>query len=272
MKSMILAVDREGGIGFEGGLPWPHIAEDMAWFRHVTMQHKRCIMGRKTWESIGKLKGRDCYVVTSCTSLASTVRNMHATPPTAVYVTPPPLEDGDIVIGGASLYEHYADQVDVVFLTEVNGVYESDVKVDLEYLLKDQLLRGYTTTEGGHFINVYARELASGGCASRNIEHADRAMFVLECFGKSIIAQDGDSAPELESSVNSPEHYKQGGIEAIEAIGSITVGYTGEDAFCAGNVVKYIARAPFKGDSAEDLKKALWYLKRLIASGGDDDC
>lgn len=267
MKSMILAVDRNGGIGYNGGLPWPRIDEDMAWFRHVTMQHKRCIMGRKTWESVGKLEGRDCHVVTSCTDLK------HESGIT-VHATPPPLEDGDIVIGGASMCEYYATEVDVVFLTLVDGAHESDVKIDLERLLVLQKLRRYLHIEGGHTIRVYARGWASDKCASD-------AFGMLLDYERTIDAHDNDSGNEREyadqseqppstNAVNHPSHYTQSSIEIIDAIGAITAGYDGEDAFCAGNVVKYIARAPFKGNKKEDLQKALWYLNRLI-NGGDDD-
>lgn len=64
--------------------------------------------------------------------------------------------------------------------------------------------------------------------------------------------------------VNSPAHYTQGGVETIDAISSAVAGYTGAAAYCAGNVCKYIARGPFKGSHIEDLRKASWYLDRLI--------
>lgn len=62
----------------------------------------------------------------------------------------------------------------------------------------------------------------------------------------------------------SPPHYGQGATETIDVIKSCIVGYKGEEAFCAGNVIKYIARAPFKGSKIEDLEKAQWYLTRAI--------
>lgn len=58
--------------------------------------------------------------------------------------------------------------------------------------------------------------------------------------------------------VNHPEHYNKGKIEVIDAIED-----WGLD-FNAGNVVKYIARYRYKSDQIEDLKKARWYLDRLI--------
>ena len=60
------------------------------------------------------------------------------------------------------------------------------------------------------------------------------------------------------SNVNNPKHYNTGNIEVIDAIESWQLG------FCAGNVIKYVARHKFKGRPLEDLKKAKWYLERLI--------
>lgn len=57
--------------------------------------------------------------------------------------------------------------------------------------------------------------------------------------------------------VNSPKHYTQFPVEVIELTEHLD--------FMSGNIVKYVVRAPFKGSQLEDLKKAEWYLKRLIS-------
>ena len=64
--------------------------------------------------------------------------------------------------------------------------------------------------------------------------------------------------------VNNPPHYKQGKIECIDAIESATAGLTGFEAFCVGNVIKYVWRAKHKGDAVQDYKKAQYYLNNLI--------
>ena len=58
--------------------------------------------------------------------------------------------------------------------------------------------------------------------------------------------------------VNSPAHYKVGGIETIDFIEAKGLNYN------LGNVVKYITRSDHKGNREEDLKKARWYLDREI--------
>lgn len=60
-----------------------------------------------------------------------------------------------------------------------------------------------------------------------------------------------------------PNHYKKGGVECIEAIKAATVGKTGIEAVCTANVIKYVWRYEQK-NGVEDLRKALWYLERLI--------
>lgn len=64
--------------------------------------------------------------------------------------------------------------------------------------------------------------------------------------------------------VDKPKHYNLGKVECIDAIESATIGKTGLAAVCTGNVIKYVWRCEEK-NGLEDLKKAKWYLERLIA-------
>ena len=65
--------------------------------------------------------------------------------------------------------------------------------------------------------------------------------------------------------VNSPPHYKAGGIEAIEGI-EASMGPEAYAGYLKGNIMKYMWRYERKGKPVEDLKKAQWYLGRLIAA------
>ena len=58
--------------------------------------------------------------------------------------------------------------------------------------------------------------------------------------------------------VNHPSHYNAGSIEVIDAIEDWKLDFN------TGNVIKYVARHQHKGRPVEDLKKARWYLDRLI--------
>ena len=68
---------------------------------------------------------------------------------------------------------------------------------------------------------------------------------------------------DLEEKVNHPSHYTQGSVECIEALEAATSNLTGIDAVCTANAIKYMWRWKQKG-GLEDLKKATWYINRLI--------
>lgn len=68
----------------------------------------------------------------------------------------------------------------------------------------------------------------------------------------------------MTDNVNHPSHYTQGGVECIDAITAATVNKTGIEAVCTANVIKYLWRYEAK-NGLEDVKKAQWYLNRLIA-------
>ena len=61
--------------------------------------------------------------------------------------------------------------------------------------------------------------------------------------------------------VNNPAHYNKAGIECIDAIAAATG--EGFEYYLQGNILKYLWRYRYKNGS-EDLKKAQWYLNRLI--------
>lgn len=67
-----------------------------------------------------------------------------------------------------------------------------------------------------------------------------------------------------EDIVNHPSHYQSNqGIEVIQVIGAFTEDLVGMEAVCTANVLKYVCRWK-KKNGIEDLKKAEWYLKKLI--------
>ena len=64
--------------------------------------------------------------------------------------------------------------------------------------------------------------------------------------------------------VEKPMHYTAGSIETIDYIQSITEQvYNGFEAVCIANVIKYVSRQHLK-NGVEDIKKAIWYLNKLI--------
>lgn len=63
--------------------------------------------------------------------------------------------------------------------------------------------------------------------------------------------------------VNHPSHYTAGGIECIDALKAATEGLEGIQAVCTANAIKYLWRWR-RENGAEDLKKAKWYIDRLL--------
>ena len=66
---------------------------------------------------------------------------------------------------------------------------------------------------------------------------------------------------EMKDMVNHPPHYNKSGIECIDAIKAMTD--DGFQFYLQGNIMKYLWRYRYK-NGVEDLKKAEWYLSKLI--------
>ncbi len=67
--------------------------------------------------------------------------------------------------------------------------------------------------------------------------------------------------------VNHPEHYAKASVTVnLEPI-QLCECYD----FCLGNAIKYILRAPYKGNALQDMKKAKWYLERELSTHHPDD-
>lgn len=72
----------------------------------------------------------------------------------------------------------------------------------------------------------------------------------------------------MSDNINHPAHYTQGGIECIDAIEAAVTGLQGIEAVCTGNAIKYLWRWKQK-NGAEDLRKAIWYINKLIEEKED---
>ena len=98
---MIVAASANGVIGADGGLPW-HLPADFRFFKQVTMG-KPIIMGRRTWESIGRpLPGRQNIVITRQAGYQAEGATVVASPEAAIEVV-----DGAeeiMIIGGGEIY------------------------------------------------------------------------------------------------------------------------------------------------------------------------
>lgn len=103
----------------------------------------------------------------------------------------------------------------------------------------------------GRNSDIIAYRLQQPGIGSRT-SYEQLEQDLNECIG-----QDFDV-------VNHPSHYTKGNIECIDAIESATTGKSGIEAVCVANVIKYLWRYEEK-NGLEDVKKAKWYLNKLIS-------
>lgn len=144
--SLIVACSQDGYIGKDGKLPW-HLPEDLKNFKKITLGFN-VIMGRKTFESIGKpLNGRDNYVVTRG-SLPESYSTFDKEKGFTSEIWINSVEDGlfasarataseVFIIGGGQIYQEVLDKnlVDRVYLTLVPQNVEGDTKFPLEHVL-----------------------------------------------------------------------------------------------------------------------------------------
>lgn len=115
--SMIVARSRNHVIGRDNQMPWK-ISADLQFFKRVTMGHP-VIMGRKTWESIGRpLPGRRNIVVSRNTDYVATGGELVGSLDEALKS----LSEFDrvFVIGGEQLFKQAFDKADRLYITEID--------------------------------------------------------------------------------------------------------------------------------------------------------
>jgi dihydrofolate reductase len=122
--SLIVAMARNRVIGRDGKLPW-HLSADLKRFKALTWGH-HIIMGRNTWESIGRpLPGRVSVVVTrnpAYTATGATVVNSLAEALALAHA-----DSEAFVIGGGEMYREALPLADRIYLTELLADYPGDV-------------------------------------------------------------------------------------------------------------------------------------------------
>jgi dihydrofolate reductase len=136
--NVILATELNFGIGNDGDMPWPRNKEDMSWFKQNTGEDI-VVMGRKTWDSIGKKKlpNRTNIVITSrdlegadhvfsgdMGEIIEKIKGLY-------------LADRDIwIMGGAEIYDQAIPYADKLYLTTFNDNYICDTYVEENIVVK----------------------------------------------------------------------------------------------------------------------------------------
>lgn len=120
---LIAAVAKNGVIGARGKLPW-HLPQDLKHFRKLTLGHP-IIMGRRTWDSLGKpLPGRENIVISHKAGYQAPGASVAASLEAAIALCAG--EPVAFVIGGAEIYAAALPLADGLVLTEIQGDFEGD--------------------------------------------------------------------------------------------------------------------------------------------------
>jgi len=123
--SLIAAVSKNYTLGNAGEIPW-HLSKDFAYFKEQTL-NKPIIMGRKTFESIGRPLPKRLNIVltrqqnyqpegvTVCHTIDEALAAAN------IYFKNNNIEDKNImIIGGAQIYNLFLPQADYIYLTEID--------------------------------------------------------------------------------------------------------------------------------------------------------
>jgi len=115
--------------------------------------------------------------------------------------------------------------------------------------------KGWPWAFGNDVLTIVAIDRDGHLCEFKEITD-NYSRFILDRFEKveDVPVSDG---------VDHPSHYA-GKVETIDYIMQVAATYPGNEAALVANVIKYVSRATRKGDKAKDLKKAQWYLNKLV--------
>jgi dihydrofolate reductase len=161
----ILAATKEGGIGYNGGLPW-RIPQDLKYFNHVTTMYKRgkginkLIMGRKTFESIPEkfrpFKNRLTLILSSTMTESPHGCEVFGDLDSCLEWIKDESPIGSVfLIGGSSLYNEYLTRCERVFLTLVSMHVPIDTWINMDLLQhfekNSETIEGYDSTSEYEF-------------------------------------------------------------------------------------------------------------------------
>lgn len=120
---LVVAYSQNRVIGRDGGMPW-HLPADLAHFKRTTLGHP-VIMGRKTWESLGRpLPGRSNLVISRSADFSAPGAQVH--PDLAAALTACGEATRICIIGGAQIYRLALPLADEVVATEIHATIAGD--------------------------------------------------------------------------------------------------------------------------------------------------
>jgi len=157
MINAIFAVDFNGGMGFNGTLPWPHNSEDMKYFQELTTNHV-IVCGRRTWDDPKMpkpLPNRTVYVATHrpvayATAFSGDVQE------NLLKIESNNPNKKIFVIGGVELLESAKPLLDRIYLTHIKGTYRTDTRIFVkEFLTGFRTVRAQVSRDFQSTFTVY---------------------------------------------------------------------------------------------------------------------
>lgn len=149
---LIIACDKNGGIGLNNKLPWQKIEGDLPRFKRLT-EGNVVVMGRKTWISLNckPLPNRIHFIVTSgvgfypngCFTIKSLEQISNF--------------NNAWIIGGSQLIESSWNYIDEIHLTQTFKEYQCDRFIDLNYI-REKYFVVSASGHGDHNYEVYIRK------------------------------------------------------------------------------------------------------------------
>lgn len=128
----IVAMSLNRVIGKDGKIPWK-LSEDLKFFKEKTYGYP-LVMGRKTFDSIGLLKGRHIYIITHNKKLWGKTLYDKEKAASAEYLSSQEFvlkrnlvrKVNTWVCGGAEIYKLFLPWIEIFYVTVIDGIYEGD--------------------------------------------------------------------------------------------------------------------------------------------------
>ncbi|WLS02651.1 dihydrofolate reductase [Shinella oryzae] len=158
---LVVAVASNGVIGRDGDLPW-RLPSDLKRFKQLTLG-KPVVMGRRTWDSIGRpLPGRPNIVITRDPAFSAPGAQVVASLDDALAAARREAEmlgvDEICVIGGGQIYAQVFDRADILHVTHVDADVEGDTRfpdidpASFEKVVEEEIPRGEKDSHAMHFV------------------------------------------------------------------------------------------------------------------------
>jgi dihydrofolate reductase len=171
----IVAMCNDNGIGINNKLPW-RLTQDLKYFQSCTTGrgNNAIVMGKNTWNSVGFLKNRDHFILSTtlkidCNQGNNRVKTFTGIDELLTYISSPVSRNYDNIwiIGGSQIYKSFihANVMNSMYITRIDDDYECDCyfpNLPDNYILYNSDLSNETTTSGKQITRQIYKRLTIG--------------------------------------------------------------------------------------------------------------